>query len=100
VGTLRSGECFGEVSLLTGEKRTATVVAQTDCEVVEIDKSIMAEFLQNKPDLLQKLSELLARRKLETEGVLAENAQKHVVLVRQGEYTARFLAKLKSFFEL
>jgi small-conductance mechanosensitive channel/CRP-like cAMP-binding protein len=100
VGTLRSGECFGEVSLLTGEKRTATVVAQTDCEVVEIDKSIMAEFLQNKPDLLQKLSELLARRKLETDGVLAENAQKHMALAKQREYTAGFLAKLKSFFEL
>src|ERR1041385_644225 len=38
VASLRSGDCFGEMSLLTGEKRSATVQANTDCEVVEIGK--------------------------------------------------------------
>src|SRR5205823_5093802 len=38
VASLRSGDCFGEMSLLTGEKRSASIVANTDCEVVEIGK--------------------------------------------------------------
>ena len=35
---LRRGDCFGEMSLLTGEKRTATVRAEQDCEVMEISQ--------------------------------------------------------------
>ena len=35
VGVLRAGDLFGEMSLLTGEPRTATVRAEHDCEVLE-----------------------------------------------------------------
>ncbi len=35
VGTLKDGDCFGEMSLLTGEKRSASVLAVSDCEVME-----------------------------------------------------------------
>ena len=42
VGVLREGDCFGEMSLLTGEPRTATVRAEKDCEVLEISKPVMA----------------------------------------------------------
>src|SRR5439155_26027379 len=31
VAALSAGDCFGEMSLLTGERRTATVRAETDC---------------------------------------------------------------------
>src|SRR5947207_5737511 len=43
VATLNSGDCFGEMSLLTGERRSATVRAQVDCYVMEIGKTVMAE---------------------------------------------------------
>src|SRR5882724_2233096 len=42
VATLSAGNCFGEMSLLTGERRTATVRAETDCQVMEISKPVMA----------------------------------------------------------
>ncbi len=74
VATLSAGNCFGEMSLLTGERRTATVRAETDCHVMEISKPVMAEVLRDSPDCLERLSELLARRKMETEGVLREAA--------------------------
>ena len=38
LGVLRSGDCFGEMSLLTGEPRSATIRADGDCEVLEISK--------------------------------------------------------------
>ena len=36
LGVLREGDCFGEMSLLTGEPRSATIRAEGDCEVLEI----------------------------------------------------------------
>ena len=43
VATLKAPDCFGEMSLLTGERRTATVRAETDCQIMEIGKPVMAE---------------------------------------------------------
>jgi CRP-like cAMP-binding protein len=100
VARLRAGDCFGEMSLLTGEKRSATVVAQTDCEVVEIGKPVLANSLKQQPELLNKLSELLARRQLETEGTLAENTSRKTIAAKQTEYAVTFLDKLKGVFEL
>ena len=100
VAGLRGGDCFGEMSLLTGERRSATVIAQSDCEVMEVEKAILGDLLKDSPDLLQKLSELLAKRKLETEGVLAEALHKPQMAEKQQEYATRFLHRLRSFFEL
>ncbi len=100
VASLRSGDCFGEMSLLTGERRSATVVANSDCEVVQIDKAILAGSLKENPELLGKLSELLAQRQLETDGILAAHLQTSVLRAKQTEYQAGFLDKLRTFFEL
>ena len=100
VASLRSGDCFGEMSLLTGERRSATILAHTDCEVVEIGKPVLARSLKENPDLLSKLSELLARRQMETEGVIAANTKPTVVEARRAEYTNGFIHKLRVFFQL
>jgi small-conductance mechanosensitive channel/CRP-like cAMP-binding protein len=100
VGVLRAGDCFGEMSLLTGEKRTATVRAEDDCEVLEIAKPVMAELLRQYPSCQQQLSELLAHRKMETEGILKEITRPEEQKARQREYTASFLKRLRSFLEL
>jgi small-conductance mechanosensitive channel/CRP-like cAMP-binding protein len=100
VATLSAGNCFGEMSLLTGERRTATVRAETDCHVMEISKPVMAEVLRDSPDCLERLSELLARRKMENEGVLREAASPAQHESKKREYTASFLRRLQTFFEL
>src|SRR5256885_1723372 len=101
VATLRSGDCFGEMSLLTGEKRSATVRADGDCYVMEISKDVMGEVIRESPDCLKQLSELLAKRKMETEGILKDAATSSAdQAAKQREYTATFLNRLKTFFAL
>jgi len=99
VATLRGGDYCGEMSLLTGAPRSATVIANTDCETLEIAKDILGEILQQNQVLVQKLSELLAQRRMETEGVLASSPE-IAQLATQKEYTESFLKRLYSFFEL
>ena len=100
VATLRAGDCFGEMSLLTGEPRSATVRADGDCYVMEIGKPVMAELLSGAPSCLEQLSQLLAQRRMETEGILkeAKSTDEHALTERQ--YTANFLQRLRTFFEL
>jgi small-conductance mechanosensitive channel/CRP-like cAMP-binding protein len=100
VATLRTGDYCGEMSLLTGEPRSATVVARTDCEMWEIDKNTMGELLQENETLVQQLGEILAERRMVTEGILASNTDHHDVRMKQQEYTHGFLQKLSAFFDL
>ena len=101
VATLRSGDCFGEMSLLTCEKRSATVRAEGDCYVMEISKEVMGDVIRQSPDCLRQLSELLAQRKMRTEGILKDASSSSAdKAAKQREYTANFLKRLKTFFEL
>ena len=100
VGVLRTGDCFGEMSLLTGERRTATVRAEHDCEALEISKPVMAALLRDAPGCVTQLSELLAKRKMETEGIMKDAAQTGAMDMKAREYSANFLRRLRAFFEL
>ena len=88
------------MSLLTGERRTATVRAEDDCEVIEIAKPAMAAVLRDAPECVTQLSELLATRKMETEGLLKSVVQDSVEASKAREYRATFLSRLRSVFEL
>ncbi len=100
VATLRDGDYFGEMSLLTGEPRSATVLAQTDCEMWEIGKDVLGELLEHNQALVDKLSDLLAKRRLENEGIIASALPATVMQEKHREYHASFVSKLRSFFEL
>jgi len=99
VAALGSGDYFGEMSLLTGERRSATVRADGDCYVMEISKDVMAGIIRDSPDCLRQLSEILATRKMETEGV-KDAARPADQAAKETEYRATFLRRLKTFFEL
>lgn len=100
VGSVESGQYCGEMSLLTGEPRSATVVARTDCEMWEIDKSVMAHLLEQNMELVETLSASLADRRMENEGILASNANRTQMESKKKEYAEGFFQRLTSFFHL
>ena len=62
VARLRGGDVFGEMSLLTGEARTATVTAATDCDLVEIDAEGFRSVVMANPSVLEHVDERRRRR--------------------------------------
>lgn len=100
VGVMRQGDCFGEISLLTGEPRSATVRAEGDCEVLEISKPVMAEVLRESPQCLTALSELLAKRRLEGDNIVKDAPSPDDQGKKEREYRASFLDRLRTVFEL
>jgi small-conductance mechanosensitive channel/CRP-like cAMP-binding protein len=59
---LGPGSFFGEMSLLTGEPRSASVVAATEVEVVVVEKGAFSTLLQDDGHLARALSEALEER--------------------------------------
>ena len=100
VGHLQAGDFFGEISLLTGEPRGASVVAETDLEVVEIQKENLLPMLENNPRIIEGLSRHLAERQLINEGFFKEEREAEEVAAMRSTYSARFLHSMKAFFRL
>lgn len=63
IATLERGAAFGEMSLLTGEPRSATVVALEDCTLLEMGREVFARHLQAHPERLAQLASLIEERK-------------------------------------
>jgi len=65
VGTdrqLQPGDFFGEMSLLDGEPRSATIVATTDLRLLIVDRSHFWRLLDETPDLVRRILTILSRR--------------------------------------
>jgi small-conductance mechanosensitive channel/CRP-like cAMP-binding protein len=69
VATLKPGSVFGEMGLMTGEPRRATITARTDVECYRLDKAAFEAILRARPDLAGDLSQVIARRQGELDSV-------------------------------
>ncbi|WNG53405.1 mechanosensitive ion channel [Archangium gephyra] len=75
VSRLSRGNYFGEMSLLTGEPRTATVVALTDVVLLELGRPVFARLFEEHPELAPKLSGMLAHRRMQLEAAMAASGE-------------------------
>jgi anion transporter len=62
VKTLHAGEPFGEMALLTNSPRTATIKAETDCEVLRLDRSSFLDLVREQPSVALSIAATLSRR--------------------------------------
>jgi branched-chain amino acid transport system substrate-binding protein len=67
VARLGAGDFFGEMALLTGEDRTATVVAIVDTCLFELTKADIRPLIIKQPEVLERVSKVLASRYKDTE---------------------------------
>src|SRR5262245_55369222 len=59
---LQPGDFFGEMSLVGGEPRSATIVATTDLRLLIVDRSHFWRLLDETPDLVRRMLTILSRR--------------------------------------
>jgi CRP-like cAMP-binding protein len=72
--TLDEGDFFGEMSLITGSKRSASAIAHTKCKLHTMDKETFEFNLSNDINFMRQIFETLAHR-LEATGT---NLKRHI----------------------
>ena len=72
VAVLRPGDIVGEMSLLTGMRRTATAVAHGEVVALEIGKVAFEDMFARAPELIDRFSEVLAGRQAELNRIAAD----------------------------
>lgn len=95
VATIWPGDCVGEMSLLTGEPRSANVRAKINSTLLEITKADITPIFEAAPELIEEISILLEKRKAANQAYLNKAVEPEEV-----EKNIKDLAKkiLKFFF--
>jgi small-conductance mechanosensitive channel len=99
VATLGPGNFFGEMSLLTGAVRTASIRVKEDAEFVVIDRESFRSTLVHNPSIAESLSRILSER----QAALAAQREKldSVTLERRKrDESGKLLHNIREFFGL
>jgi len=62
LAVLKSGDIFGEMALLESKPRAAGAVAYEDCQLMAVNKSNFQQMIKTQPQLIARLTTLLAER--------------------------------------
>lgn len=98
VGQLSPGEFFGEMALLTGEPRSATIQARAIAVVYEINRSTVMRLIEGRPEITECMSRAVAQRQMNLEQARARIADGEAAEKVQG-ITRQIMFKMKSFFQ-
>jgi CRP-like cAMP-binding protein len=89
VAELGRGEIVGEMALMTGQRRSATVAAASDVVAIEIPKFALEEIFLRSPQLIDRFGAVLAGRQAGLRRVEAEANQGHVIAAQIRRFFAR-----------
>lgn len=70
LNVLSKGSFFGEMSLMTGSPRKASVIAKTDVECYRLDKSAFEEILLARPSIAEEVAQVLVARREQLDSAL------------------------------
>lgn len=97
VARVGPGDYFGEMALLTGENRTATVTATTDVEIFMLRKEQFSEVLLSNSSIAESIAGKVAERKASLE---SHDSRFSVVADKSDVAQATLLKKIQTFFGL
>jgi small-conductance mechanosensitive channel/CRP-like cAMP-binding protein len=97
VAKLEPGQFFGEMSLLTGARRSATIVALTDVDCYRLDRAAFKELLDRRPEVADHLADVLAERRVTLEAA-KENLDQAAQRERMNAMRHDLLHRIRNFF--
>ncbi len=95
VGRLGPGDFFGEMALLTGEPRGATITTITPSQIYEVRKEHIQPVIEQYPDIKNDLSQILTRRELEN---LRRRNEHFASIDEERNLASKLLSKITDFF--
>jgi CRP-like cAMP-binding protein len=99
LATLKPGDYFGEMGLMTGGERTASVIALSDCACYRLDKHEFVDVLVRRPQIAEEIAQTLALRRAELEAAkegLNEQAKQERMRATHGD----LLRRIRRFFNV
>ena len=99
LSTLHPGNYFGEMGLMTGAPRTATVIAATDAECYQLDKAAFEDILKNRPELAEEISRTLVSRRFGLDS-LQQDVDADTRDQQMSQQHLDTLTKIRNFFGL
>ncbi len=92
-----AGNFFGEMALLTGEPRVATIISVTDTYLFEVTKEDIFPLIEEQPEIFKALSKVLTERKIMTESQkdLSLERKKHI---DRNALSISLLERIQTFF--
>jgi CRP-like cAMP-binding protein len=99
VATLGPSNFFGEMSLLTGAVRTASIRVKQDAEFIVIDKESFGSTLARNPSIAESLSRILSERQASLDAE-RERLDASALERRKKDVSRRMLSNIKEFFGL
>ena len=94
---LTTGDYFGEMSLLTGAVRNATVVAATDCRLLEIAADDFRLVVSKDPAIIERVTDVMTRRQTELD---RHRARMPAAVSDVPEAPQTFVARVRQFLSL
>jgi small-conductance mechanosensitive channel len=95
IGAVQAGQFFGEMALISGEARSATVVAKTDVECYRLDRAAFQELLRARPEIASEVRRIIGARKPDLDQVRDAFAR---VPESVDEKKVRLLTRIRRFF--
>jgi len=95
LAVLNRPQIIGEAAMMTNEPRNATCRAQTDVEVLEMNRESFAELFKQHPEAVEQISEVIANRASERRELLKDTGHDGVTARRN-----RWVVRLRQIFDL
>src|SRR2546422_4916571 len=99
IATLHQGDFFGEMGMMTGDPRAATVIALSEVECYRVDKEAFHDIMHSRPEIAEDMSEVLARRRVQLDAV-REDLNEEAKRARLRQHQGDLLHRIRHFFKL
>jgi small-conductance mechanosensitive channel len=94
IGALGAGQFFGEMALISGDARAATVIAKTDVECYRLDRASFQALLLQRPGLADEITKVIGSRRNDLERVRETSTEPQAAAERPQD----LLARVRRFF--